>query len=198
MVQFGIESGASSLPASGPAAERRYVRRHGVPLKIIRFALFGLSGVLFVFAVILLVSDSGVSETIEHSRQIEASFKEAHAFVNDWQSSHGRLPSVTEFEHWANRQPDHAYGPRGIQISIEAFPQEVLTEFGEPSSGAYLFSLWRGEWTEYDPSWSPFSSLIFDKSQYFILGSAFLDSGAISGFGVLILLLARATGRRAA
>jgi hypothetical protein len=53
-------------------------------------------------------------------------------------------------------------------------------------------SFWRGEWLEYDPSWSPESSLIFDKSRYFFLGSAVADAMAAVVPGILLLVAARA------
>ncbi|MCA9642826.1 MAG: hypothetical protein KC492_19150 [Myxococcales bacterium] len=166
--------------------------------KVIRISLFGLGGALVLLSAIFLASDSGVDRTIEHSRQIEASFKSAHTFVEGWQSEHERLPTTSEFEVWSQSQPDHVYGPRGIRFSTGAFPDEVLEAFGEAPANAYLLSFWRGEWEEYDPSWSTTSSLIFEKSRYFFLDSAAADSTSVAGIGVLVLLLARAVGRRAA
>ena len=167
-------------------------------LKTIRICLYMLSLGLFFIAVLWFAGDASVENAIETSRHMQATFDIAHDFVEEFRATHHRLPTADEFENWKQSQSDELYELGGLYYSTTMFPNEVLESFGRPPPGAYLFELWRGEWYEYDPSWSSESTLIFDKSPYFCLGSALADSAVIASMGAAVLFVARRVRKRAA
>jgi hypothetical protein len=160
--------------------------------KAIRISLFVSAIACFSIGALFLASNSGVESTIESSREIAATFGSAHAFVEGWRSDTGNLPTEAQFQQWASGQSERVYGPHGLSYSTKTYPAEVAGHYGPAPPDAYLLSVWRGEWFEYDPSWSSDSSLIFDKSRYFFLRSATADAAAAAGLGASLLLMARA------
>lgn len=127
-----------------------------------------------------------IETTIQHSREIEASFQKVVAFIERFQQANSRLPDGIEFKNWGNRQSPSADSPYGMELHTVEFPKEAIEELGTPPEHSYLLSLWRGEWEEYYASWTGESSLIFAASAYYILGSPMSDTtGVIVVFVIL-------------
>ena len=159
--------------------------------KIVSLGLGIVSSIgLFLGLLYTLGSGALIDSTLENSRSIDTSFNKAASYVEQFQKDHSRLPSAAEFMHWASHFPDRPYTPNGIRLEVTDFPAKSITEFGTPPPNAYLLVLWRGEWEEYYASWAKKSSLTFDKSKYYALGSSYADSAAVLCFGVLLLFAA--------
>jgi hypothetical protein len=157
----------------------------------VRKVLSIVLGVAATFSVglglIVFSSARNIDETIAHSRQIDVAFREAVNFVRTWRRSEGRLPNSDEFAAWASKLPEEPNSAKDMQYSLNDFPQEVIAKFGRPSGEAYLLTYWRGEWDEYYASWTDTSSLIFDTSKYFMLGSRWLDLFAFCFVGFALV-----------
>jgi hypothetical protein len=149
-------------------------------------------------AVVLLSSGSSVDHTIENSRRIAATLEAGRVFVDSFLAQHGRLPNPTEFEEWSSVQADEVYGARNLRLSVADFSPELIAEFGPPGNDAYSLSLWRGEWDEHYASWARRTSLIFDRSAYFVFGSPLRDAAVPALISVGLFLAARTLWRRAA
>lgn len=120
------------------------------------------------FASILLLAVAGkgmLDHTIEHSRQIEAEFKEAARFVDAFRAERGRLPNRDETEQHLSLG-----GPILFEAG-EGFFQDAVAALGQPPKGGYVLGLWRGEWMEYYASWSAATTMPFDESAYYQTGS---------------------------
>jgi hypothetical protein len=137
--------------------------------------------------VLVFSSSRLVDETIAHSRELDAMLRSAAEFVAQSRTAQGRFPSRSEFEAWASELPDRAYSAKYVEYSLGSFPEEVLAKFGPPAGEAFLLTIWRGEWNEYYASWADRSTLSFDRPEYFMFGSRWLDSLA---FGTASLVLA--------
>jgi hypothetical protein len=142
---------------------------------------------------IIILTSSTVEDTIKHSHEISKSFLLASDFVERFKAEHGQLPNEKEFSQWAATQPSKGYSARNMQIvtSAQQFPAEVIDKFGVPPGSGYIIELWRGEWNEYFVSWHSASTLEFDRSKYYFLGSAVADSLAIFAFSAVLGVLSR-------
>jgi hypothetical protein len=139
MVEFGIEPGASSLPASGPAAERPYVRRHILPWIVLLFTIIGCTS-----PSPLVVSDSEfrtILSTLSTSLSSESppadEFRVSRIFVEDRDIAI-EFEATVENDRWkgiersiCRRCGDHAEWvcstPRGSSISKSPFDSWVRT-----------------------------------------------------------------------
>ena len=140
---------------------------------------------------LFMTLDSGLVEhTIENSRKINQSFEEAISFVTDYENQNQRLPTQAEFQEWSSSFPRRPYSPNDMEIILNEFPKEVTKRFGAPSKNGFALSLWRGEWSEYYVSWQNKTTLTFDRSDYYALGSPIKDATAIVLIGGLVVLLA--------
>jgi len=140
------------------------------PLRIIASVLFGL---LSCFAGLLTywsTSSNQVQQTIANSKLIDASFKEARAYIDAHLRRNGYLPSKEQFDNWASSFPPKPYTPNGIQLDLPPYTQDFIVKHGNPPENGYVLSYWRGEWEESYISWSNRSSLVFSESDYFIFG----------------------------
>lgn len=146
--------------------------------------------------VLVLSSSTLVDETITNSRDIDAALRAAAAFVAQTRGAQGRLPSRSEFEEWAAKQPERPHSAKYVDYTFANFPEEVVTRFGEPSGETFLLSIWRGEWNEYYAAWADCSTLSFDRADYFMLGSRWLDSLAFGTAGLVLAWAAFATWPR--
>jgi len=151
-----------------------------------------ISVILSISALVLLfiachireeTSTNIVNYTISNNYKIEASFKKAVSFVEDFKSENSRLPANEEFELWTERQSSQVYSPRGMSILTN--PERIklrlydpydgfdrTEDFGEPPEGSYIIILWRGEWSEYYISWKDTTTLNFDPRDYYMFGNA--------------------------
>ena len=155
------------------------------------YFLYVCAGVLLLAALLSPMSGISVEHTIANSQKIQAKFDGAHAFVRQWRKTHGQLPTKDEFREFAGDRIDYT---RQLE-PLELVPSEVLAEFGDPPHGAYLLMYWRGEWREYAPSWTAANTLTFEKSDYYLLGSALGDFIVYLAACVAILMLTVVLGK---
>jgi len=141
----------------------------------------GLGAVLWLLLGLGFSLGSGaiIESTIEDNRAIEASFQKTAAFVEQFRRDHSRLPNDDEFKDWSGRQPFANYSPIYMELLTDKFPEGVVENFGAPPTLGYVVSYWRGEWNEYYASWTEKSSLIFDASEYYVLGSPAIDAATV-------------------
>mgnify|MGYP001481658322 CR=1 FL=1 len=145
-----------------------------------------LIGLLFAFG-------PGAERTIEHSRELERSFQTASQYVTTFSRGRGRLPTAQEFETWADTFPPTPYtSPNGMRLQVDSFPDEALKQFGPAPEKSFLLVYWRGEWYEYYASWVNRTSLHFDQSKYYALGSQLADGSVL----IVIALVALIGGRK--
>ncbi|WP_422058085.1 hypothetical protein [Sphingomonas sp.] len=122
-----------------------------------------------------------VTHTIEHSRQLEAEFKQAARVVDRFRAQRGRLPDQDE-----TAQHLSIDGPYIIEPGDRHF-EEATSELGQPPEGGYVLGLWRGEWMEYYASWSGATTMPFGESAYYLTGSRAGDC-LLGAFGMTICL----------
>ena len=132
---------------------------------------------------------NGVDSTVAHAREIEESFKLASAFVDNFVSSKGRLPTKPEFSAWLLTQPDAVYGVRELEIltSPSQIPAEIIKKFNAPKANGYILEYWRGEWFEYYVSWVKTSTLELDARKFYFLGSPFADGALLLALGLVFV-----------
>jgi hypothetical protein len=147
---------------------------------------------------VFLRSNALVANTINNSRKIETVLSAGKHFVDSWALEYGRLPTADEFKAWSSKQQQlpGLYDPRELIFKTDNFPDDVIKKFGPPHPGSYLLSLWRGEWDEYYASWMERTSLVFQKSAYFVSGSALSDSAILAVAGICFLFAGRWLWRR--
>jgi hypothetical protein len=145
-------------------------------LRIVLALVVLLASAIFLLVGSSAISGKGVENTIQHSREIHASFEKATAFVDMFVKQNGRLPTNTEFEAWANSFPLQPYTPNGMRIFAGPFDAETVRSNGPPPANAYMLVYWRGEWDESYVSWSKRSSLAFDDASYFLFGSRIAEA----------------------
>ena len=142
----------------------------------------------------LLLSDSSlVDHAIYNSRKIEASFKAAAAYVDSRIQGTGSTPTSEEFEAWSKAQPSEIYGINGMTLDLPPYTSAFIQEHGQPPRNGYAFNYWRGEWAENYVSWTKKSSLTFNRSDYFMFGSAKAEASFFFAmsflFGVVALMV---------
>ena len=164
------------------------------PMKYARILTSSL--ILFVGALVLLFGllyafgPDLAKTTIEHNRQLDKTFQEAARFVTSYQAQHGHLPSSKVFEAWTTTYPLAPYtSPNSMLLQLDSFPEEAIKEFGPSSKNSFLLVYWRGEWFEYYASWANRSSLVFEPSKYYALGSKYADGFIVIVVAVIILAL---------
>src|SRR5262245_18233605 len=77
-----------------------------------------------------------VTRTLENSREIDASFKQAAAFVDQHRETTGRLPSPEEFLAWQGTQPRQPYSVRNLRLQYPPFADEYTSRHGVPPTDA--------------------------------------------------------------
>jgi hypothetical protein len=155
--------------------------------RIVTSCLFVISALLLLTIFVLgLRSQGSIEETIKTSREIEASFRKASDFVEGTIKATGVLPSKVEFDKWSVKDESMPRGVKGLSIDIPPFSSEFNKKHGFPPKNGYVISFWRGEWEENFISWTGKSTLTFEKSNYYMFGSEFMQ-GAF--FVVLSCLL---------
>jgi len=118
----------------------------------------------------------GVNETIEHSRQIEDSFRKAKQFVDNFTASNGRRPTNDEFESWASAYPSRPYTPNGMELAYAALDPTVKERYGECPRDGYLIKYWRGEWEEVYVSWADETTLELDPNEFYLFRSRLINN----------------------
>jgi hypothetical protein len=154
---------------------------------------------LFSSLLLLLAADPVglIDHSIENSRKVHADFQAATRFVDAFRAGHGRLPDGEEFGTWS--RGNVRSGPPLIVTPDEgAFGEEAVALLGRPPRDGYLLRLWRGEWMEYYASWSGQSTLSFNRSDYYLFGSQFLDVPVFALLACIFIVCAYRvwTGRR--
>ena len=159
--------------------------------RILTSCLFLLVGAFVLLFGLLYALGPDVAETtVEHNRQLEKTFQDAARFVAAYQSQHGQLPSRRVFDTWAAAHPPAPYtSPNGMRLQLDSFPDEAIKKFGVAPPNAFLLVLWRGEWFEYYASWAKRSSLEFEPSKYYALGSKYADGLVVILAAVAILAI---------
>ena len=151
---------------------RRSLRLAAAAALLLGGAAAALFGALCAFG-------PGFERTIARSREIERTFQETARVVDAYRARHRRLPANAEL------------GSDAMSIQDGAYPAEAVRRLGAPPKGSYLLVYWRGEWEEYYAPWSGKSTLNFDESKYYVLGSKRADGGLLLGAGLLLLWLAK-------
>jgi len=146
-------------------------------------------GALTLLVGLLYAIGPGASRTIEHSRELEQSFKTASKYITSFKEKNGRMPTEQEFDAWAKAFPSKPYdSPNGMWLKVSSFPDEAIKQFGDPPKESFLLVYWRGEWEEYYASWANRTSLEFDESKYYALGSKYADGAVLVVLAVLALV----------
>jgi hypothetical protein len=129
--------------------------------------------VFFLAGYSAFTGSASIERTIARSREIEAHLVETAKYLEAYSSKFGRLPSDQEAEVWKRQAPDSAL--RGATWwSGPPFESEAVERLGAPQPAhvnPYVISYWRGEWREYYASWNGKTSLTFESSSYYALGS---------------------------
>jgi len=159
-------------------------------LRIVLAVVVLLGGAIFLLLGSSAIGGKGVENTIQHSREIQASFEKATAFVGTFVEQNHRLPTNTEFEAWASSFPPQPYTPSGMRIFAGPFDAETVRTNGPPPANGYMLLYWRGEWDESYVSWSKKSSLTFDEASYFLFGSRIAEAFIMFGFAALLICCA--------
>jgi len=153
--------------------------------------------VLFLILAIFDLSGKHVKNTIEHSHQIDASFKAASEFVEDYRQRYNRLPDATEFTAWASSYPQRAYSPVGMELVVGPFPSRTEEEYGPAPEHGYMVTYWRGEWEEAYISWTRQSTLELDESKFYLLGHHLAESAIYFFiFGAQVVIIIKLWPRR--
>jgi hypothetical protein len=135
--------------------------------------------------------DTGhVNRTLESSRVIDANFKRAAAFVDQYRETAGRVPTAAEFSKWTEQFPTRGHSIQNIELRTAPFSPEVTARHGSPPADSYALTYWRGEWEESYASWTRRSSMTFDPSAYYIFGSRWMQIAAALAFAIVMLLAA--------
>ena len=132
------------------------------------------------------IDTSSVQHTIESSRKIEANFKQAAAYVDSHVAQEGRLPTPKEFEAWTEGFPSKGHSINDIRLVLPPYGSAFTESHGAAPKAGYILTLWRGEWEESYVSWTKKSSLVFDQSAYYMLGSS-LTQTAVGGIFSLLM-----------
>ena len=128
--------------------------------------------------------------TIEHNLQLKNTFNEAAEFVATYQAQQARLPTSQEFEAWAATYPSVPYtSPNGMKLQLNSFPDEAVHLFGPPPKNAFLLVYWSGEWFEYYSSWANSTSLVFEPSDYYLLGSKYAGGSIAIVVAILTIVM---------
>lgn len=114
---------------------------------------------------------SWIRDTVKNSRQIDASFRNAAAYVDAYIVSNGDLPSRTTFETWTSSHPSTAHGIRYVRLEPLSSSPSMSAGEVQPSKNGYVLRLWRGEWEETYTSWNQKSSMELEESIYYLFGS---------------------------
>src|SRR5690606_1953213 len=142
------------------------------------------------FALASLVLGPGqfaISDTIKHSRMINAAFLQTSTYVDSFRATHNRLPSKEELAAWAKDQPRALFPPAAVTIWTSS-SQPYEHGLGSMPSDSYMLGLWRGEWWEYFAGWSGESTLTFDPGAYYLFGGLWRDVAVLSVTGLALLL----------
>jgi hypothetical protein len=127
-------------------------------------------GWLVLGALYLGISRPAITETVAHSRQIQAAFVHSADYVDSFRAERGRLPTANEFSTWEEAQPDVAQAAGSVTL----FNSNLLPErhdLGMVPPGSYMLGFWRGEAWEFFAGWSRKSTLVFEEGAYYFSGS---------------------------
>ena len=141
---------------------------------------------LALLSALLLDRTFSVQRTIESSRIIEANFMQAASFVDNRVAKTGQLPNSKEFEAWAEGFHSKGHSIKYISLDLPPYGSEFTKIHGIPPKDGYVLSYWRGEWSESYVSWTKKSSLVFEQSGYYMLGSS-LTQTAVGGIFSLLM-----------
>lgn len=75
-----------------------------------------------------------------------------------------------------------------MRLQIDSFPEEALNKFGAAPDGSFLLVYFSGEWEEYYASWVNRTSLEFNQSKYYALGSKYADGAALMVIALVLLV----------
>jgi hypothetical protein len=114
---------------------------------------------------------SWIRDTVKHSRQIDASFRNAAAYVDAYIVSNGDLPSRTTFETWTRRHPSTAYEINDMRLESLSSSPSMFAGAAQPPKNGYILRYWRGEWEETYTSLTQKSSIEIEESSYYLFGS---------------------------
>lgn len=115
-----------------------------------------------------------VDHSMENSRQLLADFQTTTRFVRATHTARGRLPSNEELLAWS-RENVRSGEPMILRPGDGQYGEEAVAALGRPPRGQYLLGMWRGEWMEYYAPWSGQSTLSFNRGDYYLLGSQWMD-----------------------
>jgi hypothetical protein len=100
-----------------------------------------------LIAALLIFGVSLVPHTASNGNKIEVAFFQAAEFVDRKLQTTGRAPTQSEFQEW---RADKGPWISRIEIaSASGSNSDLKKQFGEVPAGAYILSVWRGEWSEY-------------------------------------------------
>ena len=98
-------------------------------------------------AALLIFGVSLVPHTASNGSEIEAAFFQAAEFIDRKVQTTGRAPTQAEFQEWsADKGP---WISRMELAGSSGSNSDLKRRFGEVPAGAYVLSVWRGEWSEY-------------------------------------------------
>jgi hypothetical protein len=165
----------------------------------VRRACAGVAAVIAVvslFGAIWVLGDATIDPPNGQrakDRKIEQMFETGRAFVSDFATKTGRLPTTAEFDAWSSQHTSGPYSVSHLSFAVGPFPEQFVSSFrlGRPTQMdmAYVLEYWRGEWTEYYLSWAGRSTIEPSNLVWALnMGGPFLCIGLVLGCIAIWLL----------
>jgi hypothetical protein len=155
---------------------------------IIRRVIAALLVLLALTACVLAMANrAGINHTVKNSQLLDKQFEVATTAIEAFRMKNGRRPYSKEWDAVLARSKGYPYDVMVATSGFSACDRDAAS-YERLAGKDYILIAWRGEWYEcYAPTKS-MSTLIFDASQYAILGTIWLDTVMFAGIAAFSVL----------
>jgi len=155
-----------------------------------------LGALAAAMAVVWGTSDQRIEQTIAEGARIDAVFRSAAAWIDDFRRRERRLPSAAEFDGWKAMQPHGAPSGRHLALVPPGDAGDLKRPFAAAPPGAYVLAYRHGDWSEYYASWIKASTLVLDKRSFHLTGSGLGDGALAAAVAAALLFIAARMWRK--